>query len=192
MRKSRAKQTDVARIGFEVLAQDPSPGIGDDAPLSKTLTLKDVNGDRSKISSASYDDSALHRISIADAVTNGKPTVILFATPAFCTSHVCGPSHQVVMSLAENYGDKVNFIHVEVYKEFQNFTPADAMIEWRLQTEPWLFFVDKNGKIVDKYRGGHYVKGNRARVFEVYRRKLTPTITISTGTPPSSTRDRMP
>lgn len=148
------KTADVARIGFEVLAQDPSPGIGDVAPRSKNLTLKDVNGDRSKISSASYDDSILHRISIADAVTNGKPTVILFATPAFCTSRTCGPSHQVVMSLAQNYGDKVNFIHVEVYKEFQNFTPADAMGEWRLQTEPWLFFVDKNGKIVDKFEGG--------------------------------------
>jgi hypothetical protein len=34
------------RIGFDVLPSDPSPGIGDDAPRSKNLTLSDVNGDR--------------------------------------------------------------------------------------------------------------------------------------------------
>lgn len=142
------------RIAFDVLARDPSPGIGDDAPRSKNPTLKDVNGDRSKISSAVEDDSILHQISIADAVTNGKPTVILFATPRFCTTRTCGPSHQVVLGLARNYGDRVNFIHVEVYKNFDTFEVADAMREWNLETEPWLFFVDRNGKIVDKYEGG--------------------------------------
>lgn len=148
----RAPET--KRIGFTVLPQDPSPGIGEDAPRTKNPTLKDVNGDRTKISSAVEDDSILHQISIADAVTNGKPTVILFATPRFCTTRTCGPSHQVVLSLAQNYADRVNFIHVEVYKNFETFEPADAMLEWNLQTEPWLFFVDKNGKIVDKFEGG--------------------------------------
>ena len=142
------------RIGFNVLPQDPSPGIGDDAPRTKNPTLKDVNGERTKISSATEDDSILHQISIADAVTNGKPTVILFATPRFCTTRTCGPSHQVVLSLARNYADRVNFIHVEVYKNFETFEPADAMAEWNLQTEPWLYFVGANGKIVRKYEGG--------------------------------------
>lgn len=142
------------RIAFTVLADDPSPGVGDDALRTKNPTLRDVNGDRTKISSALDDDSILHRISIADAVTNGKPTVILFATPRFCTTRTCGPSHQVVLSLAQNYADKVNFIHVEVYKNFDTFEVADAMREWNLETEPWLFFVDKNGKIVAKFEGG--------------------------------------
>ncbi|MBI4673084.1 MAG: thioredoxin family protein [Chloroflexi bacterium] len=142
------------RIAFEVLAQDPSPGSGDDAPRTKNPTLRDVNGDRTKISSALDDDSSLHQISIADAVTNGKPTVILFATPHFCTTRTCGPSHQVVMGLAQNYADKVNFIHVEVYKNFETFEIADALREWKLETEPWLFFVDKHGKIVEKFEGG--------------------------------------
>lgn len=142
------------RLGFEVLAKDPSPGVGDDAPRTKNLTLQDVNGDRTKLSSADYDDSILHRISIADAVTNGKPTVILFATPRFCTSRTCGPSHQVVMSLAQNYADRVNFIHIEIYKNFDTFEPADAMTEWNLKTEPWLFFVNAQGKIVEKFEGG--------------------------------------
>lgn len=148
------KPPESKRVGFDVLAQDPTPAIGSDAPRSKNPTLADVNGDRSKLSSATEDDSILHRISIADAVTNGKPTVILFATPRFCTTRTCGPSHQVVMGLAQNYADKVNFVHVEVYKNFETFEPADAMREWNLTTEPWLFFVDKHGKIAAKFEGG--------------------------------------
>ncbi len=142
------------RVGFQVALQGAVPKIGDAALPSKNLTLQDVGGDRSKISSSDQDDSILHRISIADALKNGKPTVILFATPKFCTSRTCGPSHQVVLALAQNYADQVNFIHVEVYKDFKTFAPADAMVEWHLDTEPWLFFVGGQGKIVDRYEGG--------------------------------------
>lgn len=148
----RAPET--KRLGFDVVARDPSPGVGDPAPRTHNPTLQDVNGDRSKVSSATVDDTILHRISIADAVTNGKPTVILFASPQFCTTRTCGPSHQVVLSLAQNYSDRVNFVHVEVYQEYVNFTPAPAMAEWNLHTEPWLFFVNAQGVIVDKYEGG--------------------------------------
>lgn len=146
--------TETQRIGFQVLAKDPSPAVGTQAPHTKTLTLADVNGDRTKISSADVDDRILHQLSIDTAVTNGKPTVILFATPRFCQTRTCGPSHQVVMGLAENYADKVNFIHIEVFKDFDSFEVADAMREWNLESEPWLIFVDANGNIVRKYEGG--------------------------------------
>lgn len=142
------------RIGFQVLAKDPSPAVGTQAPHTKTLTLADVNGDRTKISSAEVDDRILHQLSIDTALANGKPTVILFATPRYCQTRTCGPSHQVVMGLAENYADKVNFIHIEVFKNFDTFELADAMREWNLESEPWLFMMDANGKIVRKYEGG--------------------------------------
>jgi hypothetical protein len=148
------KAPETQRVGFEVLETDPSPAVGSQAPLTRNPTLADVNGDRTKISSALVDDRILHQISIADAVTNGKPTVILFATPRFCQTRTCGPNHEVVMSLAQNYADRVNFVHVEVYKNFETFEVADAMREWNLESEPWLFFVDATGKIVKKYEGG--------------------------------------
>jgi hypothetical protein len=144
----------IARIGFDVLAKDSVPNIGDAAPRTKNPTLKDVGGDRSKICSAVADDSALHQMSIADAVTSGKPTVILFATPAFCTSRTCGPSLDVVKALQAKYSDKANFTHIEVYKEFQTFQPADAMIEWNLETEPWLFFMSQDDRVVQRFEGG--------------------------------------
>lgn len=146
--------TETQRIGFLVMERDPSPAVGTQAPRTKTLTLADVNGDRTKLSSAEVDDRILHQLSIDTAVTNGKPTVILFATPRFCQTRTCGPSHQVILGLAENYASRVNFIHIEVFKNFETFEIADAMREWNLESEPWLFFIDANGKIVRKYEGG--------------------------------------
>ncbi len=146
--------TEAKRIALTVLEKDPSPAVGTQAPLTKIQTLNDVSGDRTKICSALEDDRELHRISIDQAVTNGKPTVILFATPRFCHTRTCGPNLQVVQSLAQNYNERVNFIHVEVYKNFETFEVVDAMREWNLETEPWLVFVDASGKIVSKYEGG--------------------------------------
>lgn len=146
--------TEAKRIALTVLEKDPSPAVGAQTPRTKIQTQNDVNGDRTKICSALEDDRALHLLSIDEAVTNGKPSVILFATPRFCHTRTCGPNLQVVQSIAQNYSDRVNFIHVEVYKNFETFEVVDAMREWNLETEPWLIFVDATGKIVRKYEGG--------------------------------------
>ncbi len=147
-------KTEIARVGLMVAAHDSIPNIGDAAPPSKNPTLAEVNGDRRKICSAAEDDRELHTLSIADALSNGRPTVVLFATPAFCTSRTCGPSLEVVKAIARNYLSQVNFIHVEIYKEFQSFELADAVKEWHLESEPWLFFVNREGKIEARFEGG--------------------------------------
>jgi hypothetical protein len=57
-----------------------------------------------------------HDTTIADAVTSGKPSVIIFGTPAFCETMTCGPVMQTVMlPLYEEFKDKAAFIHVEPY-----------------------------------------------------------------------------
>jgi hypothetical protein len=53
------------------------------------------------------------------------------------------------------YKDRVEFIHVEAYK---NPTAAqrdlvDAAKEWGLQSEPWFFVVGKDGKVSMKFEG---------------------------------------
>jgi glutathione peroxidase-family protein len=57
----------------------------------------------------------MHTMTIAEAVTSGRPSVIIFATPAFCLSRICGPTKDVVDDLFEQYKDEVNFVHVEPY-----------------------------------------------------------------------------
>ena len=40
---------------------------------------------------------------------------LLFATPQLCQSRVCGPVVDIALQTAAKYGDRVEFIHQEVY-----------------------------------------------------------------------------
>lgn len=101
----------------------------------------------------------MHAITIADAITSGKPTALIFATPEFCQSRNCGPSLDELISVQNTLGTKVNFIHIEVYLNDQTQTIeqqilSPTMQQWRLQSEPWLFLIDRNGIVQNRYEGG--------------------------------------
>ncbi len=129
------------------------PFIGDPAPLSKTPTAGMVENLRT-ISSSPEPDPALYQMSIAEAVASGKPTVISFATPAFCVSATCGPQVSDISELAREYQGRANFVHVEVYLDPHLIDPANpsrqlapAVGEWGLVSEPWTFVVGNDGRI---------------------------------------------
>lgn len=146
-----------APFRFEVAEESSEPQIGDDAPPSQqattaTAALEDID--------SSYPlRPAMHDITIADALRTGRPLVIAFATPAYCRSRTCAPIMETVMDpLFERYGEEAHFIHVEPYELrdlragfVQNAVPATR--EWRIQSEPWLFVVDRDGRIAGKFQG---------------------------------------
>lgn len=146
----------VARLSFQVLPRFTAPGYGEPAPKSRSLTLADVDGDASRICS-NVPPCDMHDLSIADAIAAGdKPLVILFATPAFCTSATCGPALTVVQRIKQQpaYAERATFIHVEVYEHpFGEFKRVQAMQEWQLPSEPWLFLVDRQGNVRERYEG---------------------------------------
>jgi hypothetical protein len=83
---------------------------------------------------------------------------VAFATPAFCQSRVCGPlMDSVVDPLFQRYGDRANFVHVEPYvldKARQGeIVVVPVVEEWGLQTEPWLFVIDREGRVAAKFEG---------------------------------------
>jgi hypothetical protein len=146
------------RIGFQVLAESASPIPGEKVPTVVTEVSKDVNGDLSKLTSAFTPNPAFYQVSLADAITNGKPTVLLFATPAFCQTRFCGPSYDITSQLQQKYGDKINFIHVEIYTGLPdpsttNWQLAPAMTAFGLSTEPWLFLLDRKGVVIYRVEG---------------------------------------
>lgn len=98
-------------------------------------------------------EDPMHYISLHDALKNGKPTVLVFATPALCVSRVCGPVVDQVVRVYEEFKDSVNFIHVEVFTDMtgKEFTPA--MKEWKLETEPWTFIIDDDGVVQGRLEG---------------------------------------
>jgi hypothetical protein len=141
----------VIRSPFEVKATSAAPMIGAPAIRSKTLTPADVK-DPTELCTAGP-PCELHATSLDQLLANGKPTVVLFASPGFCSSQTCAPQLGVLLEVKPRHADAVNFAHVEIYKDPRHGVVADAITEWSLPSEPWMFFVDKQGTIVERFDG---------------------------------------
>ena len=143
---------------FNVLDDTPELGIGDPVPASRQLTLADVAGVK-EIDSSHPPRPQMHKTTVADALATGKPLVVAFATPAFCESRTCGPVMDTVMDpLHDKYREEAVFIHIEPFrlKELRDGTariPVETTEGWGLQTEPWLFVIDREGKVAAKFEG---------------------------------------
>jgi len=144
----------VARLNFDVRPTFSAPGYDDPAVRSVSPTERDVNGDTARICS-NVPPCSLHALSIADALTPGqKPLVLLFATPALCTSATCAPELETVQQLHSTYAERANFIHVEIYQyPFDAQRVATTVDEWHLPSDPWTFIVDKTGIVRDRFEG---------------------------------------
>ncbi len=131
---------------------DPIPGIGDPAPRVRTDTLASAGGVVERIDTR-QPASDMHEVSFADVVGT-KPVALLFATPQLCQSRVCGPVVDVALQLRERYGDRVEFIHQEVYT---GNDPAKGLrrplTRFNLRTEPWLFVVGRDGRVTARLEG---------------------------------------
>lgn len=131
---------------------DKVPDVGERAPRVATDTLESVDGDRELLDTR-QPPSGMQETSFAE-VLGKKPVVLLFATPQLCQSRVCGPVVDVVLELKQRYGDRVEFIHQEVYQrnkpELGLRTP---LVKFNLMTEPWLFAIDRSGRITARLEG---------------------------------------
>lgn len=157
-----------ARVTFSVHDKTTTPAIGADAPPSDTLTATDPAA-LVAISTDTDPDLAFYSLSVKDAIAAGKPFVLVFATPLFCTSGLCGPALDLVKQVAPDYLGRVNFLHVEPYllevkdgrtQPVLDVTgypkPVRAVVEWGLPSEPWVFVVDAHGKVAAKFEGMAY------------------------------------
>ena len=141
-----------AQFAIQVEAQSSSPAIGDRAPPSQNRTLA-TEPDISKLTSGSNPVPGLYEWTVAEAVASGRPTVVSLATPAFCQTRICGPVIGSVESVYDDLGNKANFIHLEIYKEFDTLTLADEVEEWGLSSEPWTFVLDGDGIVAARLGG---------------------------------------
>jgi hypothetical protein len=142
------------RPRFNVLERGSTPPIGADAPRSRNLTVYDVD-DITRIDTSSKPSADMHTATIADTIEAGKPALVLFAVPGYCTSRLCGPVMEIMRKLHPRFQDQVEFIHVEFYNNpgTPNAQPVDAVKEWNLRSEPWFFVIDAKGKVADKFEG---------------------------------------
>lgn len=136
-----------------VVTDEPaSPTIGSLPPKTTSRTLADT--EISLITSANQPVEALYEMSIAEAVESGRPSVITFATPAFCQTQVCTPVLDSTVAVYERLGSgETDFLHIEIYNDFQALTVDPAIEEWALTSEPWTFVLDADGTIAARLGG---------------------------------------
>lgn len=122
------------------------PEVGDRAPVVHTPTVEDVGGKVSEIDTRNP-PSTQHDDDLAD-VLGERPVVLLFATPALCQSRVCGPVVDITEQVKDETNADVAFIHMEIFQDndFQK-GPRPQVRAYHLPTEPWLFVIDREGRI---------------------------------------------
>jgi hypothetical protein len=128
------------------------PRVGQKAPKIHTPTPSDVGGDLSKITTRVPPDTQ-NRVDYADALGK-EPILLLFATPQFCQSRVCGPVVDVAEQVKQQYGDQAAFIHMEIYKDNDPSKGVRSQVRaFHLPSEPWLFAIDRHGVIQAEIEG---------------------------------------
>ena len=148
--------TELVDIKLEVKDRFIAPANGELAFKSINKTLDDVDSFMELTTGSIYDPD-FYEITISEAISQAKPFVLVFSSPAFCTNAVCGPQLEVLRSIKTKYKEEFIFIHVDIYDDpqqvqsnFENAKTSPAVKEWNLPTSLWTFIVGENGQI--KYR----------------------------------------
>jgi hypothetical protein len=133
------------------------PQPGQRAPVIHTPTAQDAEGDLSKVTTRVPPDSQ-NKVDYADALGQ-EPIVLLFATPQFCQSRVCGPVVDVAEQAKQEFGSEAAFIHMEIYNDNDPAKRVRPQVRaFHLPSEPWLFTIDRNGVVEDAVEGAFGLK----------------------------------
>jgi hypothetical protein len=143
----------------------PAPGMRALKTENLTIASKDVRKgaiDSMADAGGKIPDPELHRWTIAKAIAQRRPALVLFGTPAYCESQFCGPEVTELQSLAAKHPDRAVYIHIEIWKDF-NAQPQvvnKGAADWLLRklpdgspemTEPWLYLIGSDGTIADRW-----------------------------------------
>jgi hypothetical protein len=135
-----------------VAASSLIPQVGQAPPAIATDTPASVNGNTALLTTRIPPDD-MHAVSFKD-VLGKRPVALLFSTPQLCISKVCGPVTDIAVQLERRFGGRIAFIHQEVYANNQPKSGLRPQLKaFHLQTEPWLFTVNRQGKIAARLEG---------------------------------------
>jgi hypothetical protein len=144
-----------ASLAFQVQETPKAPAPGQPAPRAASPTVANPLG-VDPICTRNP-PCPLHEVSLDTAIGAGKPVAVLLATPARCESRYCGPVLDDLLTLVDQYRDRVTIVHVEIYKNLTGSDLVPTVEAWGIQTEPWLFGVDATGNVTSRLDGafGH-------------------------------------
>ncbi|MFQ6028365.1 MAG: hypothetical protein ACE5Q6_12805 [Dehalococcoidia bacterium] len=153
------------QLTLEVVADSAVPNVGATPPRSRTKTLASA-GSFEKLTTDHTPDADLYQLTVKEAIESDLPSVIVFATPAFCTSPTCGPQVDTVTELKEAHRSEAHFVHVEIYDnpeqiqgDLSNAKLSEAVNEWGISkipgwfNESWTFILDSEGVVAQRFEG---------------------------------------
>ena len=148
---------DPVKLSFDVEESPLAPAVGAPAVRSRNKTVADVVSS-SELTTGSMYDEDLYQLTIAQAVDSGLPSVVVMASPAFCTNAVCGPQVEVLQQLKNGYKGQANFIHVDIYDnpdeiqgDLDRAVISPTAIEWGLPSTEWSFVIDARGIVSARF-----------------------------------------
>lgn len=153
------------RLRFGVSPESGVAAIGEPAPRSQSLTAA-TDEEIRMISTDASPYPRAYDTTVAETVTSGLPSLVFFATPAFCQTGFCGPTVDLVKSVASDYEGKVEFVNIEPYELHMadnglqplldadgRLQPVEAASDYGIPVEPYLFLVDGDGDIFAHFEG---------------------------------------
>jgi hypothetical protein len=138
----------------------PSPGAVapvTDNPLPGAPGIRSEAIDSRLRAGEDLPDPELHATTIAAARAAGRPLVVVVSTPVYCVSRFCGPITDSVATLASSFGDRAAFVHLEVWQDFEKKQVNEFIADWIYPDrkgdllEPWVFVVDRDGRITHRF-----------------------------------------
>lgn len=154
---SYVARTEFSEFDFEFLVVEREEAavfqVGEPLPALDTPTFDNAHG-VDPVCTRPGEPCPFHEITLTEALSNGRPTALLIATPEFCQTDVCGPSVEFLIEHGMGHDD-INIIHQEVFENFQ--VDADAgdfpelaplLVEWDWAFEPTMYVMDAQGTIV--------------------------------------------
>jgi len=142
----RGGKLEATLLPSAIVGQFTVPRVGGRPPRIHTPTPESVGGDLSQITTRVPPES-MNQSDFFDALGK-KPIVLIFATPQFCQSRVCGPVVDVAAQVQEKYGDKVEFIHMEIYNDNDPSKGVRPQVRaFNLPNEPWAFVIGRDGVV---------------------------------------------
>ena len=147
---------------FPVAEEHGVPTVGDPAPRVDNPTVDDPDVAPAALDSRAQDeatevpDPELHDASIAEVLEAGRPMVVVISTPVYCVSQFCGPITETIAELSDTYDDRAEFVHLEVWEDFNAKELNPAAEEWIFDpqtggNEPWVFLVGADGTIQQRW-----------------------------------------
>ncbi len=147
---------------FEVAEQHRIVTAGDAAPRTENLLPGDPDAPVKAVDSRAESDGAvpdpeLHEMTVAEAIATGNPTLVVVSTPVFCVSQFCGPITDSIQTLVPDYAGRANFVHIEVWRDFEANALNSGAAEWIYPDEavdpfePWVFLVDGDGDVMQRW-----------------------------------------